>query len=109
MDPNRLTQKTQEALQEAQNKAIELGHVEVDGEHLLAALSEQTEGLVPRLFQKMDVPLESFRSEMEAEVSKLPRVSGPGVEPGKAYITQRMNQLFYHPDTAASYIRSHTT
>ena len=47
MDINKLTQKSQEALAEAQSIATRLGHIEVDGEHLLMALIDQPEGLVP--------------------------------------------------------------
>jgi len=47
MDPNRLTQKTQEALHDAQTKALRYGHTEVDTDHLLLALLEQPEGLIP--------------------------------------------------------------
>ena len=46
MDLNRLTQKSQEALHDAQTKALRFGHTEVDGEHLLLALLDQPEGLV---------------------------------------------------------------
>ena len=49
MDPNRLTQKSQEALHDAQTQALRFGHTEVDGEHLLLALLDQPDGLVPRL------------------------------------------------------------
>jgi ATP-dependent Clp protease ATP-binding subunit ClpB len=49
MDMSRLTQKSQEALQLAQSEAVRLGHTETDGEHLLLALLDQPEGLVPRL------------------------------------------------------------
>ena len=45
MDPNRLTQKSQEALHDAQTKALRFGHTEVDGEHLLLALLDQPDGL----------------------------------------------------------------
>ena len=55
MDPNRLTLKTQEALHDAQTKALRYGHTEVDTEHLLLALLEQPEGLVPRLLARADV------------------------------------------------------
>ena len=47
MDMNRLTQKSQEALHGAQTKALRFGHTEVDGEHLLLALLDQPDGLVP--------------------------------------------------------------
>ena len=46
MDLNRLTQKSQESLHDAQTKALRFGHTEVDGEHLLLALLDQSEGLV---------------------------------------------------------------
>ncbi|HEY4458929.1 MAG TPA: Clp protease N-terminal domain-containing protein, partial [Pseudonocardiaceae bacterium] len=47
MDTDRLTRKSQEALQEAQNIAVREGHTEADGEHLLLALLDQDDGLVP--------------------------------------------------------------
>ena len=49
MDPSHLTQKSQEALHDAQTKALRFGHTEVDGEHLLLALLDQPDGIVPRL------------------------------------------------------------
>ena len=55
MDINKLTQKTQEALQAAQNHATRLGQVEVDAEHLLLALVEQDGGLLSSVLKKMDV------------------------------------------------------
>ncbi len=93
MDPNKLTQKSQEALHEAQAEALRYGHQEVDGEHLLLALLEQPEGLVPRLFKKMNVPVENLKAEVVAEIQKRPGVSGPGTEAGKIYVTQRLNRL----------------
>jgi len=50
MDLNQTTQKVQEAVQAAQALALRYGHHEVDGEHLLAALLDQSDGLTPRLF-----------------------------------------------------------
>ena len=66
MDVNRLTEKSQEAMQQAQALAIQHGQTEVDGEHLLVALFAQEGGLVPRLFEKMDVPVEPVRRQLEA-------------------------------------------
>ena len=56
MDLNQCTQKTQEAIQQAQNIAITRGQQQVDSEHLLLALCEQTDGLVPRLLDKLKRP-----------------------------------------------------
>ena len=55
MDPNRMTEKSAEALQAAQTKALRFGHQEVDECHLLLALLEQSEGLAPRLLTKLEV------------------------------------------------------
>src|SRR5262249_14221521 len=90
MDINRLTQKSQEALQAAQTKALRYGQQEVDGEHLLLALLEQPEGLAPRLLNRMDASAEAIKSAGELELERRPHVSGPGAEAGKIYLTQRL-------------------
>ena len=61
MNLDKLTQKSQAAMQAAQGKALRHGHVEVDGEHLLLALVEQSDGLVPRLLARMGVPMAPWR------------------------------------------------
>jgi ATP-dependent Clp protease ATP-binding subunit ClpB len=101
MDLNRLTQKSQEALQQAQNRAAEYGHSQVDAEHLLLALLEQEGGLAPRLFEKMHAPADSLRARLDEELQKLPRVSGPGAEPGKIYLTQRLSKLLTQAEEQA--------
>ncbi len=105
MDFNKLTSKTQEALQQAQNKALTHGHIEVDGEHLLAALLEQEGGLIPRLLTKMDVPVSSFAAEVKKELERRPSVSGPGVEAGKIYVTQRFNRILIKAEEEAKRLK----
>jgi ATP-dependent Clp protease ATP-binding subunit ClpB len=105
MDFNKLTSKTQEALQQAQNKALTHGHIEVDGEHLLAALLEQEGGLIPRLLTKMDVPVASFATEVKKELERRPSVSGPGVEAGKIYVTQRFNRILIKAEEEAKRLK----
>src|SRR4051794_30116764 len=78
MDPEQLTQKTQEALHDAQTKALRYGHTEVDVEHLLLALIDQPDGLVTRLLERMDVDPAAVRSGLEAALERRPRVSGSG-------------------------------
>jgi ATP-dependent Clp protease ATP-binding subunit ClpB len=97
MDMNRLTQKSQEAIQEAQNTALRYGHTEVDGEHLLFALLEQADGLVPRLFRQCGVDVETLRAEVEADLQRMPKVTGPAASPGQVFVTQRLARLL---DTA---------
>jgi ATP-dependent Clp protease ATP-binding subunit ClpB len=105
MDINKMTQKTQEALQAAQDIALKRGHVEVDGEHLLAALLGQEGGLVPRLLQKMDVQVANLAAGVKKELDRRPSVSGPGVEGGKIYVTQRLNRLLLKAEEEAKHLR----
>jgi ATP-dependent Clp protease ATP-binding subunit ClpB len=93
MDLNKFTIKSQQAIQEAQTKAINYGHQEVDGEHLLQAMAEQADGLFPRLLQRLEISVDSFQGRLQQELEKKPRISGPGIEPGKVYVTQRLNKL----------------
>ena len=105
MDLQRFTQKSQEALQAAQSSAIRRGNTEVDIEHLVVALLEQQGGLIPRLFEKMDIPLEPFVAAIEKEIEKRPSVSGPGIEPGKVFLTQRLGQSFVKAEEEAKRLK----
>ncbi len=93
MDMNLLTQKSQEAMQAAQATSVRRGHQQVDVEHLLLALIEDSSGLVPRLLEKIEVRLDALRSALSDELGKRPRVSGPGAEPGKMLISQPLQRL----------------
>jgi len=93
MDINRLTQKSQEALQRAQDEAIRRGHQQLDGEHLLLALLTDEGGVVPRLLQRMDAPVAALVEGVEAELDKRPQVGGPGAQADKIYLTPRVNQI----------------
>jgi ATP-dependent Clp protease ATP-binding subunit ClpB len=105
MDFNRLTQKSQEAFTEAQNKAVAYGHIEVDGEHLLWALLDQPDGLVPRLLERMDIRPEHFKKEVEAELDRKARVSGPGTEAGKIYVSQRLSRILVAAEAEAKRLK----
>ncbi|QXJ22565.1 ATP-dependent chaperone ClpB [Actinomadura graeca] len=97
MDPDTMTQKSQEALHGAQTKALRYGHTEVDAEHLLLALLEQPDGLAPRLVQHAGADPEALRRDLEHALERRPKVSGPGAQPGQVYLTQRLSRLL---DTA---------
>jgi ATP-dependent Clp protease ATP-binding subunit ClpB len=105
MDINKFTIKSQEAIQQAQTKAIRYGHQEVDAEHLFLALLEQTDGLVPRFMQIMGVPIESLKARVEKELEKRPRISGPGIEPGKVYLTHRLGKLLVKAEEEAKRLK----
>jgi len=88
-----LTQKSQEALQQAQDEATRRGHIETDGEHLLLALLDQPEGLVPRLVEETDADLATLRAAVEAELSRRPKVTGPGATSNQVHVTRRLAGL----------------
>lgn len=93
MDMNRLTQKSQEALQDAQTVALRLGQNETDGDHLLLALLDQRDGLVPRLLDGAGADTAALRTGVEAELARRPRSTGPGTSPGQVFVTQRLSRL----------------
>src|SRR3954451_1101084 len=93
MDPNRLTEKTQEALHDAQTKALRYGHTEVDVEHLLLALLDKSEGLIPRLLMRAEVDSDSLRGALERYLEGRPRVSGSGAAPGQVYVSRTLSQV----------------
>jgi ATP-dependent Clp protease ATP-binding subunit ClpB len=92
MDINRLTQKSQEALHDAQTKALRFGHTEVDAEHLLLALLDQSDGLTPRLLERADVDIDAVRADIEKTLESRPRVSGSGAT-GDVRITRALSAL----------------
>ena len=93
MDANKLTLKTQEALQDAQTKALRYGHVEAEPEHLLLALLDQRDALLPHLFARLDVDAQALRDELDEHLSGRPRVSGPGAAPGQVYVSQALARV----------------
>jgi ATP-dependent Clp protease ATP-binding subunit ClpB len=101
VDMNRLTQKSQEALHDAQTKALRFGHTEVDGEHLLLALLDQADGLSPRLLRQAGGDPDQLQARLEEEVSRRPKVSGPGASPGQVFVTQRLSRLLDAADREA--------
>jgi ATP-dependent Clp protease ATP-binding subunit ClpB len=92
MDMNKLTQKSQEALQTAQQKAVEFGHQQIDARHLLLGLIEPNDGLVRRLLERRNVPLDAVTGALQAELRKLPKVSGAGYAPDKIFLTPELAQ-----------------
>lgn len=101
MDMNKLTEKSHEAVQQAHEIASCVGHWEVDGEHLLASLIDQEDGLWCRLLSRMQVPGDALKQvpgdalkwEVKNALARLPKVRGPDVERGKTYKTPRFQKL----------------
>jgi ATP-dependent Clp protease ATP-binding subunit ClpB len=105
MDINRLTVKSQEAMQAAQAISARRGHVETDGEHLLLALLQQEGGLIPNLLTKLSIPVANLSRAIENALDRRPSVSGPGTEEGKIYISQRLNKLLVKAEAEAKQLK----
>src|SRR5262245_42436047 len=104
MNVERLTQKSQEALREAQTLAVKRNHQGVDVEHLLAALLGQTDGLVPVLLERAGVPIANLRDAVDRELAKIPQVAGPG-SGGTPYVTQRLAKLLTQAEGEAATLK----
>ncbi len=81
LDPNKMTRKTQEAIGAAQGIARDRNHNQVGGEHLLAALIGQAEGVVLPVLERVGVAPKAVRDQVEAALTKLPQVYGSTTQP----------------------------
>ena len=82
MDPNRLTEKAQDAIRQAQSLAQRHGHPQIDVEHVALALLGQDGGVAPRVVEKAGVSPAALAQRLQQALDKLPRVSGPGASRG---------------------------
>jgi len=104
MDLNRYTEKSQEAIRGAQTLAARLSHQQVDNEHLLVALLEQENGLVPSILLKAGVNLESAHRRLMGELDKLPKVQVSGGGQGM-YLTQRLAAVLGNAEQEAKRLK----
>jgi ATP-dependent Clp protease ATP-binding subunit ClpB len=91
MDPNKLTLKAQEALQEAKSLAEKKHHQQIEVEHLLAALLAQKDGIVIPILQKLGANPDLIHSQLENELNRIPQVTGRGA--GQVYLSSRANEV----------------
>jgi ATP-dependent Clp protease ATP-binding subunit ClpB len=105
MDLSRLTQRSNEALAAAQSDAVGRGQTEVDVEHLLAALLAAEDGLVPRLLRRLEVDPAALAAEVDRELGRRPKVSGPGAEPGKVFVSPRLSRVLVAAEAEAKRLK----
>ena len=87
MNAEKLTQKSAEAIRAAQTIAQEYGNPQIEQAHLLWALLQDAEGLIPQLLAGMGITVPSFQAAVKDLVERQPRVSSSGHEPGRIYIS----------------------
>ena len=103
MNMNQFTQKSLEAVQNAQTIAQEYGNQQIEQVHLLYALLEQENGLIPQLLGGMGLTVPSLEAAVRKEVEELPRVTvGGGREAGKVYIAADVDKALNRAEAVAS-------
>ena len=105
MNAQKFTQKSLEALQAAQSIAIQYQNQQIEQPHLAYALADQEGGLIPELLQKLNVESSRFIQACEQAIGRIPRVSGPGREQGKVYISQDVDAALNAAQAQADHMK----
>lgn len=101
MNAQKFTQKSLEAIQEAQNIAVLNQNTNIEQEHLLLALIQQESGLIPQLLKKMNVNLNDMKNEINSLISAMPKVTGSGRDINTVYIAQNVDRLLIEAEEEA--------
>lgn len=96
MNINKFTQKSMEAVQSCEKLAYDYGNQEIEQEHLLVALLQQQEGLIPKLIEKMEINLEHFTENAIRHLEARVKVSG-----GQVFVGKDLNQVLIHAEDEA--------
>ena len=92
LNTNNLTQKSMEAISQAQSIAVSYQNMNIEQQHLLLALEQAEDGLIPQLMKKMGVDNDALISKTERSISGLSKVTGSGREPDKVYVSQDVDK-----------------
>ncbi len=105
MNLARFTEKSQEALRQAQSLASRRNHQGIDVEHLLLALLEPRDGLATAILQAAGANLQRLKERAQQELQKLPQVTGPAAAPDQVYVTQRLNRVLTRAEEEAQALK----
>lgn len=105
MDANKFTKKSLDAINSAQSTAIEYQNMNVEQEHLLYALLDQENGLIPQLFERIGADSESVKNVLLQKISALPKVTGSGREANTVYISQDVDKCLNEAEKTAKQMR----
>ncbi len=105
MNMNQFTQKTIEAIQRAQQIAVEYGHQSVDQEHVMLALTEDDAALIPQLLGKCGLSADSLRAAVTEALGRIARVTGPGREADKVYISPDLEKALIEAESRAKQMK----
>ncbi|MEH7335838.1 ATP-dependent chaperone ClpB [Neobacillus drentensis] len=93
MDINRMTQRLQKGIMDAQSLAVKNNHQEIDESHLFLALMNQTDSLFESIFKRLTLPSETIKKRLKESLEKKPQVTGTGAEHDKIFVTDRLQKL----------------
>ncbi len=96
MNIQKFTQKSMEAVQDCEKLAYEYGNQEIEQEHLLVALLQQENGLIPQMIEKMEIQLEHFEDNAIRHLEARTKVSG-----GQVFVGKDLNQVLIHAEDEA--------
>ncbi len=96
MNISKFTQKSMQAIEDCEKIVYDYGHQQIDEEHLLYSLLSDEEGLLSKLFQKMDITTEVFMAQLKGLLKKRPKVSG-----GQVYMSQELNKTLVYAENEA--------
>ncbi len=109
MDVNKVTEKTREALGNAQALATRHSHQSTDEAHLLAALLDQDRGLAPRILERLELEPKVLRAEADKLLGRIPAVRGSGVTPGNVAITRELSETLDRAEEEARRMKDEYT
>ena len=92
MNMQKFTQKSIEAIQEAQSVALENQNMQIEEEHLLWALINQQNGFISELLKKMNINVDVIKNELQNAIKSLPAVTGSGREADKVYVSNDVDR-----------------
>ena len=105
MNAQKFTQKSIEAIQDAQSIAVEYSNMNIEQSHLLWALIRQENGLAAQLFQRMGADVSGMENALKKAVEKLPKVTGSGRQPDTVYLTHEVDRVLTDAEKKAEQMK----
>ena len=105
MNAEKYTQKSLEAVREAQELVIRNQNMQIDQQHLLYALLTQEGGLIAQLLKKLHIDVNRMTNACNHEIQRIPKVTGSGREADKVYISQSVDAALVEAENQAQYMK----
>jgi len=101
MNVDKMTIRVQQSLNDAYSEAVKYNHQQVDVVHLFSALVNQEDGLIPNIFEKMGININSLKNDLHLELDSMPKVLGEGAKSSGIVATRRINEVLVKSDEIA--------